>query len=145
MSTRKLIALALACGMAILVAGAWQLFNLKVTHVDSLALGQGVAVSGVEVTLSSVRLQDGQVVVAIALKAGAAAIDDPAARWSLANSSNSPIARSGSDCADGGPLTAGQSRSCVVRFDPAGRSTTGLLTVRYNDSGRTAIWSVRAA
>ena len=90
MSTRRLILLAMACGLAILVAGSVQLFRLSRSDNEVTILREGTSarVGEVEVTVEASRRDDEQVLVDVRLAVDPAEerppVDVPASdNWSL--------------------------------------------------------------
>jgi hypothetical protein len=83
-STRRLILLALACGLAILVAGSIQLVRISRNEptVEVGRIGTSATIGGVAVTLVGQPESD-RVVVRLAVADDRDALDDAAAPWAV--------------------------------------------------------------
>lgn len=81
MSTRRLILLALVCGLAILLAGGIKLFQVadEDLSVEVLALGQSARVGDMDVTVTRVERRGDATVVAVEL--GGVEAPEGAAGW----------------------------------------------------------------
>ena len=135
MSTRKLITLALLCGLAILLAGGIQLVILSGRSKSSsgVLLHEGVTarVGAVDATLVSHHL-DGQVVVLDVRLAGPSS---DASGWALVSSTGTLVPRlsAGSGCLGGG--------SCEVRFNGRGVAPKGLIAI-YGQGDQRRSWEL---
>jgi hypothetical protein len=141
MPTRKLIALALACGIAILLAGGVQLLLLsrrdKSNGPSLKPLGTVVSIGGMRISPDAVSKATGELRVQVSMSAASAAVDHPADGWALLSGTGSLVDRLGTDCA--ATLAAAQQLTCTVRFAvPA--ETTGLVVLFGRGSAR-ASWS----
>jgi hypothetical protein len=148
MSTRRLILLALACGMAILVAGSVQLLRLSRSEntVEIGAVGTAATIDGVGVTFLEHSAAD-RVVVRIAVPDGREELADAASPWAVrVGGTPFPAIRSvfpsgPADCAEIGPVAGGESAECQLRFAPTGEGTRYL---QFTLRGKTAVWSLDA-
>ena len=123
MSTRKLIGLAMLCGLAILVAGGIQLFRIQDSRdreVEVLSLGEAGTLSGITATVADAQ-RPGPIVLAVDVAAGAdsTGVDDLAAAWLVSSDeARQPAAVPGDlGQASSEPLPAGARRSCLVAFE----------------------------
>jgi hypothetical protein len=144
LSTRKLIALALACGLAILIAGSIQLLRIKDNDTSTLAEGDSTELATVTAAVLDSSAGDGGTIVRVrlAVAAGAAAgLDDASAGWSaLVSGETSPVqpAANGS-CAV--PVAPGGSVDCELEFAvQADRQAATVVT--YTFAGRHATWTL---
>jgi hypothetical protein len=132
-STRKLIAVAMIAGLAILLAGGIQLVLLATRDdatTTALSLGDDVAVGGVDITVQTVdRLDSGDVEVDVALGAGAG--EDDLDGLALIGSNGDLVPRGDITCAD----------TCTVTFEPDGLDVSGPLTVVYGRGDERASWA----
>jgi len=149
-STRKLILLALACGLEILVAGSIQL--LRINHGTSSTLGVGdsteLATVTVKVTSGTVVGQQIRIVVSLSVAASATSpLDRPSTGWSLLTGGLKkpvePAAVPASEvpsCADV-VVPVGGERTCVLGFPvvPTVRDTT---YVTFTFAGSAATWRI---
>ena len=127
MKTRTLILLAMACGLAILVAGGAFLWRViankdKLTVPDAPAVGQSQVVGPVTATVEDSRDVDGVVVIQVDLRAGDR-LADAGQGWALlvGGDLRAPVSvpsGHGPACA-GTAVEAGASLQCAVAF-PAG-------------------------
>ena len=86
MSTRRLIALALACGLAILVAGGIWLFMASQTEPvvsSSLGVGETADVGEVSATLLAVSPRRDGVVLEVEMQSTDVAVGDPGQGWAM--------------------------------------------------------------
>ena len=153
MSTRRLILLAMACGLAILVAGSIQLFRLSRTDNEVTVLPEGTSsrVGEVEVTVESSRRADEQVLVDVRLAVDPAEeappVDVPAGdSWSLlaAGELLTPVA----------PTESGALAPCVGEMLPppgtelhctlAFAAGDGSKTIAYRRGDEQRQWALEA-
>jgi hypothetical protein len=123
--TRTLILLAMACGLAILVAGGAFLWRV-IAHKDELTLkdfptaGQSQSVGAVTATVLGGTARDGRFEVSVRL-AATEPLDDAAAGWTMVTGGSQPrrpiVATdlTSPSCA-GTPVPAGSSVECTVVF-----------------------------
>lgn len=108
MSTRKLILLALACGLAILVAGSVQLLRINDSDASLLSVGDSVELSSVtaQVLSREVTERDVRVTVRLSLASSAGGpLSEPLVGWSLLTGGlTEPLAA--------GPATGADPASC---------------------------------
>lgn len=151
MSTRRLIALALVCGIAILVAGGVQLLLLSRDSGDEapaalLQPGSPAEVGDVSAVLEgAVRTSAGDVEldVALELAAGGGSVDDAEAGWGLLRGDSGALVDRVDDagtCA-GRAIGPGEAVRCTVLFRPAEDAGTSFVGV-YVREGRAASWPV---
>ena len=135
MSTRKLITVALLCGLAILLAGGIQLVMLsgrsKSTAKTLLREGTAARVGAVDATLVAHHEQGQEMVLEVKLVGPSS---DPAG-WALLSSTGSLIPRLavGTGCLGGG--------SCEVRFDLRGVARSGLIAI-YGQGDQRRSWEL---
>jgi hypothetical protein len=145
-STRKLILLALACGLAILVAGSIQLFRITRTEnrVEVLEPGDTGKVPGAEATVHSSAVDGDQVVVRVSLSTDELSGVDGGSFWILqrAKDSSQPQAADGLDVPScvGSTVTAKQPLDCVLSF----RSLDGDSYLAFRFGDRQVQWLIRA-
>ena len=148
MSTRRLILLALACGMAILVAGSIQLLRISRNEptVEVGRIGTSATIDGVAVTLVGQPASD-RVVVRVAVKADRAALDDAAAPWAVRVGAErfSPVPQAFVDgppgCTEVDPVSSGATAECQLAFDTSGAGA-GTRYLQFTLQGATAVWSL---
>ena len=146
MSTRRLILLALACGMAILVAGSIQLFRISRNEptVEVGRIGTSATIDGVSVTLVGQPESD-RVIVRVAVAGDRASLDDVAAPWAVRVGAErfSPVQHGFADgppgCTDVGPVASGAVAECQLGFDASG---VGTRYLQFTLQGATAVWSL---
>lgn len=142
MKTRTLLLLAVACGLAILVAGSIQLLRITDSPSPSvLAVGESATVADLTVTVEAVDEVDDVLTVRVRL----GGVDDSAAvtdgfRLVLAGQALEPNGPSGpEDCAG---ATVAETR-CDIRFGVAeARGSARVLVVRRGDEQ--ARWQLAA-
>jgi len=145
-STRKLIAVALLCGLAILVAGGIQLFRISDRSgrtVEVLEEGQSATVGAVEVeVVSSVRTSD-TLAVSVRLGAGSGGTSVPLSSFTLlvGGDLEQAVPGSGSSaCPDPVPVSPTLT-SCDVAF----RSRDGTATLGFSHGGQQRLWHLDPA
>lgn len=145
-STRKLIAVALLCGLAILVAGGIQLFRISDRSgrtVEVLEEGQAATVGGVQVeVVSSVRTSDA-LDVSVRLDAGSGGASVPLSSFTLLVGGDLERAVPGSGtsaCPDPVPVNP-TSTSCDVAF----HSREGTATLSFSHGGQQRLWHLDPA
>jgi hypothetical protein len=150
-STRKLILTAIACGLAILIAGGFFLFrtlgNKDALTVKNAAVGQSRTVGGIEARVSAWRRDGSQVLATVDMK-----VTDADARTSSAESPwtmligtrSSPIAPVGLASAEtpcrGMNLVQGKTTTCVLAFPDA----KGTPYLAFSVAGKQAQWLLAA-
>jgi hypothetical protein len=147
-STRRLILLALACGLAILVAGSIQLFRISRNEptVEVGRIGTSATIDGVAVTLIG-RPGSDRVVVRVAVADDRAALDDVAAPWAVRVGAErfAPMQQGFADgppgCAEVGPVASGATAECQLGSDTAGAGA-GTRYLQFTLPGATAVWSL---
>lgn len=151
MSTRKLIALALACGLAILLAGGIQLFLVARQDQSArrfLSEGDAAVVGGATAMVVSHQVDSGKsVAVTVELRAGDSPIASAEQGW-LLNRNGKLVDRVAADPASGVPACRGQvveakaTLRCVVAF--AAPEGSGSLFVVYGSGTQRASWELSA-
>jgi hypothetical protein len=140
-STRKLIAVALLCGLAILVAGGLQLLRISDRSgrtVEVLEEGQSTTVGGVQVqVVSSLRTSDA---LGVSVRVGAPGdgTSVPLSSFTLLVGGELERAMPGSassSCPDPVPLTPTLT-ACDVAF-PSGE---GTATLSFSHGGQQRLW-----
>ena len=150
MSTRKLILLALACGLAILIAGSVQLLRIKNGESQTLQVGDSTELATATVRVTSGTVVGDQVVVEVRLAVAgtaAGALDRPVAGWSLLTGGlKKPVeavgvsGRSVPSCAEV-VIAPGDERDCSLAF-PVLPSAKGTTYVTFGFAGSTATWQL---
>jgi hypothetical protein len=145
-STRKLIGLALLCGLAILVAGGIQLFRIADARdepIEVLTVGEAGTVQGVTATVAGVQ-RAGPIVLAVSVAASSASsgVDDLASAWLVTSDgrAHEPVAvpeGAGTSCS-ADPLPAGASSSCVLAFEAA----DGEAFARFRIGDEVLVWGL---
>lgn len=148
MSTRRLILAALACGLAILVAGTVQLLRLRGSENATarvLELGAAAQIGNLRVTARSAGEVDGKDLLAVTYVADSAAVDLGDGSWTVqvGDRRSNPVAAPASDnglrsCADVATVQEGQPVECRLAFDPA----DGTRYLRFSLAGSIATWVV---
>ncbi len=148
MSTRKLILVALACGLAILIAGSIQLLRIKDNEVSTLAEGDSTEVATRTVSVLSSEVRDDAVLVVARLTVAptaAVAVSDAVVGWSLVTGGRTEeVAAQGGDdgpvpsCA-GLSVLPGQQADCVLRFPVVAK---GATVVTYQLGEDQATWTL---
>ena len=141
MKTRTLLLLAVACGLAILVAGSIKIFLIADEKTPpQLAIGESAKVGDMKVTVDSVERRNGQTLVSVEL----VGVDDPdgATSWVLGVLGSQlkpldPPADAGRRC---GATDKSSPTQCVLAFPTD--ETKGIL--RYVRAGQTARWDISA-
>ncbi len=142
MSTRRLIAAALVCGLAILLAGGIFLVNLaanreQLTVPDFLAVGQTAEVGGVRATVLGAEATDRAVVLHVRLEPGDEPVADAGEGWALViGTAREPLESdaTGMPCR-GREVPAGGALECDLAF--AGAEGTAFVEyARGDDRGR---------
>ena len=140
-STRKLIAVALLCGLAILVAGGIQLFRISDRSdrtVEVLDEGQSATVGGVQVQVVSSVRTGSALGVSVRLGAPGDGTSVPLSSFTLLVGGGLERATPGaspSACPDPVPLTP-TLMSCDVAF-PA---REGTATLSFSHGGQQRLW-----
>jgi hypothetical protein len=113
--TRNLLLLALACGLAIMLAGAVFFFQLATQDEAEppVEIGEPVEVGDMSVTVDEAIETGGRLVVSIRI--GGAADDDPSDEFRLIASAR-PVAVAATDCVASSAVT----QECTVEFDVSG-------------------------
>lgn len=128
MKTRTLLLLALACGLAIMLAGAVFLFQLS--NQDDLAaptaIGERVRVGDMQVAVSATDEEGG--VLSVVVELGGTPDDQPADGFRLIASGRA-VSVAESTC----PPSGSQVRACTVTFDVA--AADGVSRVLFYERG----------
>lgn len=154
MSTRKLILLALACGLAILVAGSVQLLRIQRGGSTTLAVGDSTELATVTASVIDATSSADSISVVVRLRVAdrsTTALDDAQVGWSLltgglkqpaAPSNDLPGLGEATPSCAGLRIAAGETRDCVLRFAvvPGGKGTT-YVTYRFAGQ-QPATWSL---
>jgi hypothetical protein len=147
-STRRLILAALACGLAILVAGSIQLLRLASSDEAATVLGVGdsAVVDGIEVTLVSMP-GDLALVVRMVASAEADSLLEPGRSWSMQVGDvrleqRRPDVANIESCDQTSLLEAGETVECSLAFADATTDATRYL--RFSQRGKTATWALAA-
>jgi hypothetical protein len=145
-STRRLIAVALLCGLAILVAGGIQLFRISDRSgrtVEVLEEGQSATIGGVQVeVVSSVRRSD-DFAVRVRLGAPGDGTSVPLSSFTLLVGGDLERAVPGSGpsaCPDPVPLTP-----TLTFCDVAFPSREGTATLSFSHGGQQRLWHLAPA
>jgi len=145
-STRRLIAVALLCGLAILVAGGIQLFRISDRSgrtVEVLEEGQSATVGDVQIeVVNSVRTGDA-LDVSVRLGVGSGATSVPLSSFTLLVGGDLERAVPGSGpsaCPDPTPVSATGS-ACDVAF----ASREGTATLSFSHRGEQRLWHLDPA
>lgn len=150
-STRKLILTAIACGLAILIAGGVFLFrtldNKEALTVKNAAVGDTRTVAGAEVRVTAWRRQGDQILATVSLTvtdvdARTASAESP---WTmLVGARSSPVAPIGLTPTEvpcrGSNLVQGKPTTCVLAFPDA----KGTPYLAFSLSGKQAQWLLAA-
>ncbi|MAT07439.1 MAG: hypothetical protein CL424_20635 [Acidimicrobiaceae bacterium] len=132
MKTRTLLLLALACGLAIMLAGAVFLFQLAGQDdvADAIPIGEPVEIGDLTVEVEAADESDGVLSVGIRV----AGVDDPdgASGFRLI-ASGRPLAPVEDDAADACAATTVEETVCVVRFDVS--TADGTSRVLFYERG----------
>ena len=148
MSTRRLILLALACGLAILVAGGVQLLRISGNEGSTLAVGDSAELATVSVTLTAADLADDHVRVVVRLaqdRAASASYDGSLVGWALLTGGlKEPVAATSEP--DGAvpsceavAVAPGTAAECVLAF-PVVPTRQGTTYVTFAFAGSSATW-----
>lgn len=150
MSTRKLILLALACGLAILVAGGIQLLRISDGTPSLLQVGDSVEISSVTAQVLSGSVTGSEVRVEVRLRLAAtagAAITEPLVGWSLLTGGLTEPVPAGpapgaapASCSDV-RLEPGGEVDCVLAF-PVVPEDAGTTLVTYRVIGEQVTWDL---
>jgi hypothetical protein len=150
-STRKLILTAIACGLAILIAGGVFLFrtlgNKEALTVKNAAVGETRTVAGAEVRVTAWRRQGDQILATVAMKmtdvdARTGSAESP---WTmLIGTQSAPVAPIGLTSGElpcrGITLTQGNPTTCVLAFPDA----KGTPYLAFSLAGKQAQWLLAA-
>jgi hypothetical protein len=150
-STRKLILTAIACGLAILIAGGFflvrTLTNKDVLTVKNAAVGESRTVGGAEIQVTAWRRDSAQILATVSMK-----VTDVDARTSsaelpwtmLIGTQSSPVAPIGltpdEKSCRGIILTQGNPVTCVLAFPDA----KGTPYLAFSLAGKQAQWLLAA-
>jgi hypothetical protein len=147
-STRKLILLALACGLAILVAGSVQLLRIRNGGSSTLEIGDSTELATVTARVSSATVENESFRVAVRLGVAAtatSALQDSVSGWTLlAAGLKKPVAAEGAgagslrSCA-GLAVSPGDSIDCLLVF-PVATGDRESAYVTFTFAGRSATW-----
>ncbi len=141
-STRKLILLALVCGLAILLAGGIQLFTLRDQRLEVTALpvGTEAVVGGAGVTVLAGERRGDVLDVTVRVRAGDEAVADAWASWAVI-AAGGPLERLEAGTCPPPTVEPGTARSCVLAF-ALGTSRPDGLTVVFRRADDTARWAL---
>ena len=145
-STRKLIAVALLCGLAILVAGGIQLFRISDRSgrtVEVLEESQSATVGGVQVEVVSSTRTSVALRVSVRIGAPGDGTSVPLSSFTLLVGGDLEQAVPGSSpsaCPDPVPLTSTLT-SCDVAFP----SREGTATLSFSHGGQQRLWHLDPA
>jgi hypothetical protein len=147
--TRRLIAIALVCGLAILIAGGIQLVRLRPERLQTLALDHPATVGGAVVNPKLVVDPElkGTSADAIHIRfdvtAGDSPLAEPLVGWRLL--ATTPLKpKASSRCLQAEPLGPHQQTSCTLEFDrPTGRAVASYVLVYGPEGSDPAQWTVK--
>jgi hypothetical protein len=127
MKTRTLLLLALACGLAIMVAGAVFLFQLATTDelADPIPLGEAAEVADMRVTVLDADEVDGSLVVTVRI--GGVDDGDGASGFRLIASGRPVRPEPPSTLTDACEATTVEPRTCLVAFDTSVADTASRV------------------
>ena len=147
-STRKLIGVALLCGLAILIAGGIQLFRISDTGgrtVAVLAEGESATVGGINVTVEGSERDEAAIRVRVSVAATGGDTTVPLSAFTLLVGG---VLERGANETDGSPPACpaslpatGAGLSCTVRFAPR----DGTATLGFSRGGEQRIWRLDPA
>jgi hypothetical protein len=151
-STRRLITLALLCGLAILLAGGvWLVLAARGGDdelvASNLPIGATAVVGGVTATVVDVRrLEEGTLALAVRMTTGDEAAGDPARGWAVV-STRGLVERAedegaGADVCAGQDVPAGATLECTVRFRLADEQAASALRAVFGRDGERASWDL---
>jgi hypothetical protein len=149
-STRRLIALALACGLAILVAGGMWLFLASRQGDEAsglLQVGVSADVEGIEASVVGWQLDAGdRLLLDVTMTAGSDAVGDPGRSWRVV-SSRGLVDRPEDQSAASVPclgrdLAAGEALACTVVFAPTVEQADADLAASFVHAGGQASWDL---
>ena len=142
MKTRTLILLAMACGLAILVAGGaflWRVIANKdeLTIPDPAGVGQTQQVGPVRATLLQYVLQGDQLDVTVRLES-TEPLGDAGSGWALLVDGKlaDPVTATDSSACAGKPVTVGQPVECTLAF----QASDGDRYVAYATGAQQRLW-----
>ena len=148
MSTRRLILLALACGLAILIAGGVQLLRISNNEAATLAVGDSAELATVGATLASAEVADGHVRVVVRLSqdpSASTAFEGGLVGWSLLTGGlKEPVAAVKEDdgtvpSCDALTVDPGSTAECSLAF-PVVPTREGTTYVTFSFAGSSATW-----
>ncbi len=150
-STRKLILTAIACGLAILIAGGFFLFrtlgNKDALTVKNAAVGDSRTVAGAEVRVTAWRRNSAQILATVSVKVTDvdARTSSAEAPWTmLIGTQSAPVAPGGLAPDElpcrGINLTQGIPVTCVLAFP----DTKGTPYLAFSHAGKQAQWLLAA-
>jgi hypothetical protein len=139
-STRKLILTALACGMAILIAGSIQL--LRLSSSDSSAaqvfkVGERATVSGVQVSVTEASAGN-QFMVLLSQAEDPVLFDPLSDYWSLQVGNDDVAPSPSSSCSTDATAVAALETTCELSFEGSG----GTRYLRFRKDGTVATWLI---
>jgi hypothetical protein len=143
-STRKLIVVALLCGLAILVAGGIQLFRILTVDEATLPnVGEQITVGGIEATVTSADVGPERIrlVVTMTSPSTGPELDDVSAAWSISTGDDRNAQVDFIEPPSPGPcraaiLVPGQSLSCSLAFE----RRRGTPYARFSAGNMTGVW-----
>lgn len=148
MSTRRLILLALACGLAILVAGGVQLLRISNNEGSTLSLGDSAELATVGASVAAAEVVDEHVRVVVRLSQDAsasAAFEGGLVGWSLLTGGlKEPVAAVAETdgvipSCDDLTVAPGSSVECSLSF-PVVPTRDGTTYVTFSFAGSSATW-----
>ena len=137
MSTRKLILTALVCGLAIMLAGGFKLFQVATDDVEAVVLDLGTerTLGDMVVSVTDVDQQDNGTFVTVSMR-GVEGADGHEGWKLLANGTLNDPSVSGDE--DECVTKVAQTVSCVLRFVP---SVGSSVTVAYQRADTQSQWA----
>jgi hypothetical protein len=144
-----LIALAMLCGIAILVAGGVWLVTADRGGEAALSIGRVATVGEVSAAVLGATFEpDGRLALDVEMGAPEAAVGDPAQGWAVISSRGLVERVDASDAPDacaGRDVAAGESLRCTVTFAPTAEQAPGPLVAVYGRGEDRASWSLPSA
>jgi hypothetical protein len=145
-STRRLITLALLCGLAILVAGGlWLVMAARGTGdelvASNLPLGASAEVGGIAATaVDAARAEGGILALTVRMTAEGDAAGDPARGWAVV-STRGLVERVEDGCG-GRDVAAGSTLECTIRFRLTDDQAASAIRAVFGRDGERASWEL---